>query len=183
MIFSFLPRRFMMLMYICSTTFTWNIEITTLVQSVNNSPHSVIATNIYSVLSIYRGHYPLKISRKTSDTRIALVGEVWGVLPECKVWPKLYHCICWFVRIVLLYMTAIYRESIVYSAISTKVEHWTFSQANMSLAMGICLLHLNSYANINLEIFNGECKAGRYSFWLASATRYQAIWIRHIEMR
>ena len=60
-------------------------------------------THVYSALSIYRDHF-LNISRK-----------VWGVVRECKVSLKICHCnCCWALCTIMLYMTAIYRESIVY---------------------------------------------------------------------
>ena len=43
--------------------------------------------------------------------------EVWSVVRECKVWPKSCHYNCWVVCTIVLYVTAIYRESIVYSFI------------------------------------------------------------------
>ena len=38
---------------------------------------------------------------------------VWGVVSECKFWPKCYHYNCCFLRTISLHMTAIYRWSIV----------------------------------------------------------------------
>ena len=67
----------------------------------------------YRALSIYRGHFSLNNSRKT--THISRESEKWGVVRECKAWPNFYHRYFCAIRTIVLWRTAIYRESIVFS--------------------------------------------------------------------
>ena len=66
----------------------------------------------YSVLQIYRNH----IWR--SHERLAHKGEIWGVILECKVWPKLYHYNSCSVRITVVRLAVICRESTVLGKVS-----------------------------------------------------------------
>ena len=61
----------------------------------------------YSVISIYRRHFHLCNSRKTPHNSSARCHS-W-----VQIWPKCYHYDCCAAHIIISYMTAIYRESIV----------------------------------------------------------------------
>ena len=67
----------------------------------------------YSALPIYRSHFfPITHER---HPWLARKGEVWVSFLEFQFWPKVYLRICSAVCIIVLYCTAIYRESILFA--------------------------------------------------------------------
>ena len=65
----------------------------------------------YTAFPIYRGNFSPNNSRKAPIAR--QLGRGMGVLREFEMWPKLFHRSCCTVCNIVLYCTAIYRESIV----------------------------------------------------------------------
>ena len=65
---------------------------------------------IQGALDISRSFFFEELGKDTPY--LAHEGEVWRVIRECKAWPKLYHCNCYAVPSIVLYIIAIYRKSI-----------------------------------------------------------------------
>ena len=84
----------------------------------------------YSALPIYRGLFPPKNSRKTPIARP--LGRGMVVSREFLVWPQFYLRIYYAMCSIVLYCTAIYRESIV----------WQVNEGNIS---DMSLLSINTF--------------------------------------
>ena len=91
--------------YVSKITLRWTNTQYNKVQTV------CIMRQIQCTLDILQSFFFDQLTKDTLE--LARKGKVCGVAHECKVWQKFCYYNCWAACIIVLYMTKIYRESVV----------------------------------------------------------------------